>query len=65
MTDNYDSAKLESHGREIKIEASQNEDRYGQFCIRVLVDGKERWHAWYNDKSESKGDDGLSNHAAN
>lgn len=41
-----------AHGRVIVLEVGRELDEAGQFVVRLVVDGKERWAAWFTDKSE-------------
>lgn len=43
-------------GREIVLTVDTELDEFGQFCVAVSVDGKERWAAHFTDKAEDSRD---------
>lgn len=52
MKMNVRRTTIDAHGREIAVEIEQPLDEYAQFRVSVLVDDKERWFAFFTDKSD-------------
>jgi hypothetical protein len=49
----YSLMEMEAYGREIAVFAvPPSSDPSGQFYLSVVVDGKERWGAYFTDRSE-------------
>lgn len=47
------AAGIEVYGRDVEIYVVPPQaDAYGQFWLSVVVDGKERWGAYFTNRSE-------------